>query len=674
MKLSVVIPTYNRCAMLLRAVSSVCRIKHRPLEVIVVDDGSTDGTAERSEEIKAMCAAAGAEFQFISQENAGAASARNKGWDHATGDLIQWVDSDDIIMPEGVEALIEALKKDTEIDLAYGLVRIVDGEGRGNQTMGKESAGWETDYFDYLWHTMGAVYRRDALEKVGRWNPKLSMPDDWEFSSRTRIAGCRYRFVDVTVGNYVNHGVDTLTTTRFDAAKCYNVVDATLSLRNALLNAGKFTPFMRQRCFNRILVHALELASKKSELAKVAFARSREVGSPNVCLRILGRCLSILPPCFVHREVFLLLRRDSDGTLRSMLQSGSEKTEIAAPQRPHGHSYDASQDTQPLGVPMGDIVITAICPTFNRSGLVIEAVKSFLTSGPAAGWEVIVVDDGSQDDTLEKVEALQSNWSSGALKLLRQPKNLGAPRARNEGLRAARGRYVLFLDSDDIARPEGIRALVASLETGNTDYAYGKTNQTIGAGDEKRVLSTIGSHWQGDLGGVVDLNWHTMGAVYRKKFLLERVGEWNEKLAGSQDWEYQARVKLSGARGIFVDVHVGDWRQDATDRIGANSYSRRYVESVVKAALAIEAAARSAGKLDAALRRRLALRLVNHALEASANKDTELAAAIGAEARRLGPGFVGGTLLLLLRLLPAGPCVYPLFKAARYAASMQIVG
>jgi hypothetical protein len=96
---------------------------------------------------------------------------------------------------------MEELMSDSDIYLAYGLVRIVDAEGRSTRSVGKSPAGWETECFDYLWHTMAAVYCRSALEKAGRWNPNLTMPDDSEFSSHVRIAGSRYRFIDVVVGN-----------------------------------------------------------------------------------------------------------------------------------------------------------------------------------------------------------------------------------------------------------------------------------------------------------------------------------------------------------------------------------------------------------------------------------------------------------------------------------------
>jgi glycosyltransferase involved in cell wall biosynthesis len=643
MKLSVIFPTYNRFNMLLKSVASVCQVAQRPLEVIVVDDGSKDGTTDRSEEIKVVCESAGAEFQFIRQSNAGAAAARNTGWKHATGDLIQWVDSDDVVVPEGVDVLVEELKRDGDIDLAYGLVRIVDAEGCGTQTMGKRPEGWETDYFDYLWHTMAAVYRTGALKRVGWWAQGLVLGDDWEFSSRVRIAGCRYRFIDIVVGNYVHHGGDALTTTKFNAAKCYNVIEATLSLRDAFVKSERYTPYIQQRCFNRVFVHALELASEKSDLSRNAFSRCREIGSPNLCLKVLSSCMRLLPSCFLHRVLFVLLRKNGDGTLRSMLQSSSAQPTPPPPQQ----AGQVAQGDHVSDAVVGKVCLTAICPTYNRSSLVGEAITSFLSHSPD-DWEMIVVDDGSEDDTIQKIEELQKRLSPKTLTLLKQGTNLGAPKARNAGLLLAQGRYVMFVDSDDRLEASGVSALVNALERSTADYAYGIVEKTFTASGAAHSMGRVGSEWRGDNGGIADFNWQTMGAVYRKGFLLERVGQWNTELNCSQDWEYQARVKLSGARGVFVHALVGYWNQSGEDRIGHQGYNKQYIESVMLAVLSIAECAKRFGRLDQELRKRLYFRLLNHMVEASANRDYELAKRVGDAASRVEAGSIYAAMKFLL--------------------------
>ena len=104
-KISVIVPVYNIAAYLDECVSSLAAQTHRDLEIMLIDDGSTDGSGElcdawarRDERVKA-----------IHKVNGGAASARNAGLDQCTGDFVCFVDSDDVVEPEYVAHLMQAL-------------------------------------------------------------------------------------------------------------------------------------------------------------------------------------------------------------------------------------------------------------------------------------------------------------------------------------------------------------------------------------------------------------------------------------------------------------------------------------------------------------------------------------------------------------------------------------
>jgi hypothetical protein len=114
-----------------------------------------------------------------------------------------------------------------------------------------------------------------------------------------------------------------------------------------------------------------------------------------------------------------------------------------------------------------------------------------------------------------------------------------------------------------------------------------------------------------------------MGPLYRKNF-VSKVGPWNLALTGSQDWEYQARVKLAGGRGLFIDTLVGYWRQHDGGRVGTKKFRPDYVRSVVTACDVILSGARAKGKCDRSLQRRLAKKLIIHALESGAHGDLSL--------------------------------------------------
>jgi hypothetical protein len=186
-------------------------------------------------------------------------------------------------------------------------------------------------------------------------------------------------------------------------------------------------------------------------------------------------------------------------------------------------------------------------------------------------------------------------------------------------MEAARGETILFCDSDDVLVSSGVKELAETLTLNpDLDYAYGRVAMTDASLKPLESMKLIGSAFEDSPVELAGYHWHTMGALYRRSY-LQKVGPWNAALTGSQDWEYQARVKLAGGRGVFIDTLVGYWRQHEGGRVGARKFRPDYVRSVVTACAAILSAARARGKCDSLLQRRLAKKLIIHALESGAH-------------------------------------------------------
>ncbi len=277
---------------------------------------------------------------------------------------------------------------------------------------------------------------------------------------------------------------------------------------------------------------------------------------------------------------------------------------------------------------------SVIIPTHDRCSLLSEAISSVLRQN-APACEIIVCDDGSTED----MSAARGIISSGEPQIIwsRTEECHGAQVARNRGLALARGDAVLFLDSDDVLADAGLQPFLKALEENSKlDYVFGKVIKT-----DERLRPLPGNSTVGELfsSAPVDLagyHWHTMGALYRSSY-LKKVGLWNEALTGSQDWEYQARVKLAGGRCEFVDNLVGYWRQHCNSRVGTNTFRADYVKSVIATCLSIASHARANCKYDRALAHKLAGRMFRHALEFSVNDYPAEARYVFREVKRL-PG------------------------------------
>lgn len=268
------------------------------------------------------------------------------------------------------------------------------------------------------------------------------------------------------------------------------------------------------------------------------------------------------------------------------------------------------------------MLVSLVIPTFNRAGLLLELLQSVVAQEHRP-VEVVVVDDGSTDDTRAAAEGFFEGLPEECglkLRYERLPARSGAQVARNRGVALAPGEAVMFVDSDDLLAPEGgLAALAAHLAADPARaYAYGKVAVTAGVLQPEGWSGCVGEAFQDVPAELAGYHWHTMGALYRRS-ALGCVGPWNEALTGSQDWEYQARVKLALGAGDFLDVLVGYWRQHELGRIGATSFRPDYVASVMKACDSILGHARRAGKCDRRLEEKIARRLVVHAVEWGAN-------------------------------------------------------
>jgi glycosyltransferase involved in cell wall biosynthesis len=112
---SVIIPTYNRKESVKEAVQSVLDQDYPKIEVVVIDDGSTDGTAEE------LAKVFGSRIHYVFQENAGVSRARNRGVLEARGDLVCFLDSDDILVPGSISARISCFSNNKNCRVSYGL-------------------------------------------------------------------------------------------------------------------------------------------------------------------------------------------------------------------------------------------------------------------------------------------------------------------------------------------------------------------------------------------------------------------------------------------------------------------------------------------------------------------------------------------------------------------------
>ena len=209
---STIIPVYNRAGMLRESVASVLAQTYRPLEIIIVDDGSTDDTLKTSDE---MADKYPDEISVISKTNAGAGLAREAGRQAARGEFIQYLDSDDLLLPRKFELQIAALREHPECGVAYGYSRLINDTGDVLRAPYKWTGRTLLTLFPRLlverwWNTNSPLYRRTVCDAVGSWTD-MRICEDWEYEARVGALGTKLVHCREFLSEYRLHSQDRLT-------------------------------------------------------------------------------------------------------------------------------------------------------------------------------------------------------------------------------------------------------------------------------------------------------------------------------------------------------------------------------------------------------------------------------------------------------------------------------
>ncbi len=118
-----------------------------------------------------------------------------------------------------------------------------------------------------------------------------------------------------------------------------------------------------------------------------------------------------------------------------------------------------------------DKLVSIIVPVYNVEGFISETMESVVNQTYPC-WELLLVEDGSSDGTAAVIEEYVSQRKEERIRLIRQPSNMGAARARNRGLQEARGRYIAYLDADDLWMPRKLELQLAFMESRGAAFAF----------------------------------------------------------------------------------------------------------------------------------------------------------------------------------------------------------
>jgi glycosyltransferase involved in cell wall biosynthesis len=203
---SAIIPNYNYARYVGEAVESALAQTYPNIEVIVVDDGSTDNSLEVLERYQGR-------IKLIQQKNSGVCVARNRGVEESTGEYIAFLDADDVWLPEKLSVQMQGFQASTKAVFSNCGMRLIDLDG---ECVGTLTEGKSGDVSTYLLSFDGpavvgaastGIVSRKVFESVGGFDPRLSTAADWDFCFRVAQLG-EFIFEPQILVNYRIHGTN----------------------------------------------------------------------------------------------------------------------------------------------------------------------------------------------------------------------------------------------------------------------------------------------------------------------------------------------------------------------------------------------------------------------------------------------------------------------------------
>lgn len=294
MTVSIVMPAYNALGTIFDAIDSALTQTRPPLEVIVIDDGSTDGTADAIESRYSQ------RVSVIRQTNAGVSAARNRGIEAASGDFVHFLDADDMLNPDKLERSIE-LAALSGAAVVYGPARYVASDGVTPVNFAFPPLPSGDVLADWLFGTMANgtygvcssfLVSRAALRETGGFNIEVGHAEDWDLWIRL---AAKHRFVALDEP-LVTYRVMPTGASRSNLGMAHGRLTAVRRARALPEVRARFAPAALDRLeAGRWHVYAMRLweAGRRSE-SRRAFAAANRL-APSTARRLYALMTYVLP-------------------------------------------------------------------------------------------------------------------------------------------------------------------------------------------------------------------------------------------------------------------------------------------------------------------------------------------------------------------------------------------
>jgi glycosyltransferase involved in cell wall biosynthesis/SAM-dependent methyltransferase len=570
--MTVCIPTYNRAAFIGDCLASVLDQLDDRMDILVVDDGSTDDT-------EAIVASLGRpDIRYIRKPHTNGADTRNVALREATGDFVLWVDSDDLLMPGAVAAHRTAMREFPDADVFYGHLKVFgDTRKLPSAEVLYEDYWGRTDYLRtrLVSHNRvpqpGTAVRRALYDRVGAYDTAFVRAHDYEFWTRA-VSVATFKHVGAYTclwrwhtSNMSSSSVTIDTSFEARVLKRYVRAHSIEALFPAVNGTGR----------NSALIHACLQVAK-------AFIKWRDKSE---AFAWIERAVRVVNPGWTlpagseaqqWRVVELLIKetykddQQQRAEFARLIDAFRKGKAVEIAQAFDGAFYERrlQQLTATLKSRPGDIAtaeqlkaellskavprvelpgsprVTIVIPYYRQPDTIAATLDS-VGAQTYRGFDVIIAADGDETVPAGVLPAFQRQHPDIAVTLLVKPHS-GLAGTRNWAIERATGDYILPLDADDLLASTFLEKTLPVLEE-STGHSFVYT-ETLFFGAKNQIWS----HVDFDPALIRVRNLMTCTTLYRKA-MWTAVGGYNENMRhGYEDWDFWISAVERGFTGTNI--------------------------------------------------------------------------------------------------------------------------
>lgn len=285
--ISIIIPAYNAENTILKTIESVQQQSFSDFELIIINDGSTDRTLELLHKVTDD------RLKIFSYANAGVSVARNRGIDHARGEFIAFLDTDDLWTQDKLLLQLAALRKHPEAGVAYSWTHFLDQQGEsiyaGNPVCFQGDVYTKLLVWNFLYSGSNPLIRRQALEHI-QFDPTLTHGEDWELYLRL---AARWHFVVVPKAQILYRQTSGSASSKIEVME--------KGVLTVIAKVFSTVPSELQYLKNQSLAHLYQF------LSHLYIKRTPSLGEANQASQNLQKAIRLYPRILLYKKTQILL-------------------------------------------------------------------------------------------------------------------------------------------------------------------------------------------------------------------------------------------------------------------------------------------------------------------------------------------------------------------------------